>query len=1744
MGMVKNGLSWGLRLGVMGAVAGWGTIASVHPAFAQVIPDSTLGAESSTVSPETIIRGILSNQIDGGAIRGSNLFHSFSEFNVGDGKGIYFANPVGIENILSRVTGQNPSEILGTLGVLGNANLFLLNPNGILFGANAKLDVAGSFFASTADAIALGNQGFYSATTPQNSTLLAINPSVSFANHLTPPSGKIRNEGNLATGQDLTLFAQTLELQGQLQAGRNLTLHASDTVQIRDSATRPFVATAAGQLLVQGNQTVDILALSHPQSGLFSGSDMVLRSSNAVSGDAHYWSGGNFRVEQLNGSVGNLFSLYDPIILAAGDVPLGNYTGPSLHILAGGSVSLGDVVIDGVGGFDDTINPNNPDPFLAILSLVNLSDGSPLNGTGIIDGANRFVLDVRAGIDWLKVPGFATSGFFNFPPIPTATADITINSFATNGSNLGGIVFLSNQYYPNALAAPTGITIGSIDTGGQDGGGSVTVDSRSGITLNGTIITSAFNLGSSGDVTFRAIGDILFNPGSEIDSNSVNSDPNNPFGTIRIESTNGSVLFNQAQILAENSGTEFAGDIFIDARNQIVLQSSNISANGRSGRIFIGLNTSDPQLDPTAPTAVIIDGASTITTTNGIINGAQDAGRINVRGELVGLFNRSFLIADTVGDGNSGGISIQSQVLGVSDGSEVLARTTGAGTAGDVTVQPLNPAVPSFVFLSGIAPFLGVVQDPQGNFIADGGFSSGLFSTSEAGATGSGGTVSVTATNLSIADGAVLSARTRSSVAGGNIVVNVENLNITGGGQIIASAFNTGAARDIQVNATGTVNISGIDAGYDDRFQTIFNAFVDAFLTVPGTTLQDAQQQAFSATQFTVDPASRASGLQASEFSGTGTAGNISLTGQTVFLSDRAAIEATTNGVNDGGDIDLTVQNLTVSGGAAVLTQTFGSGSAGDITVAPIDPNAPSSVTLSGIAPFLGLRQGLFGNPLPDGGFSSGLLVTTENPLTFPGTPPTTTNGAGGTITVTTGALRIEDGAVLSARSRSGGVGGNIALNVGTLDILNGGQILTAAYRDGSAGSITVTATGDVRISGSDAQFLDRFNQIQQALINAGIAPDEAFELAQFTVDPVNGSSGLQALSLSETSTGSGEIAIGSANGSIFLSDEAELSTSTAGLGDAGNVALVANLVSLDNAKVFSQVDATSTGNAGTILIAGNTVSLANNSQLQTQTSGRGSGGNGSQAGNVAIVTDGGVVAIDNSAIFSSIEPGGEGQGGSILINTGSLFMSNGAQLQTLLRQSLDPAIPAAKGEAGVVFIQATNNVSLTGGSGIFSTIEPGADGTSGNNAFAGGLFDILFGQSGNQSLVGSIFIQTGNLFLADNSQLNASTLGKGNAGAVAVLASGNTVIENGSGILSGVGATGEGNAGGIVMQTGSLAVSGPDAGLTTQTEGQGDAGLIFVIASEDISLRGSGSGIFSTVGQGSTFTSGGIGITARNLLISDGATVSVDNLGQGQKEAGSIFIGAQNILLDRRGEIVATTNSGNGGNITLEVPTLILLRRNSQIRTDAGKPVGGGDGGIIRIRQPYIVAVPSRDSNITAQAYNGNGGFVDVVSRGLFGIDFRDEDFPDSNDITANSRNPSFVDGSVIVNAPDTDFLQNSLSELPENLIDTNSLIANSCIVRRNQQEGSFTVTGSGNLPLRPGDASVSPYPTGTVRPIAPEPDSESQPEADSPQSSSRKWQMGDPIVEPQGVYQVNKGTIVMSRECEPDAIPAASTK
>ncbi|WP_254625610.1 filamentous hemagglutinin N-terminal domain-containing protein [Nostoc sp. TCL240-02] len=220
-------LQFGLA-GLLGCLSASLFTAKTQAQQSNIVPDNTLGAESSQVIGN--LRGLPIEVITGGATRQINLFHSFQEFNISEGRAAYFFSPsADIQNILARVTGNNRSEILGTLGTFGNSspNLFLINPNGIVFGKNASLDVQGSFVGTTANGIQFGNQGVFSATNPQAVPLLTINPSVLLFNQIQANGGIINQSqapaGTNALGEDVTGL-QVADGKSLLLVGGNINI--------------------------------------------------------------------------------------------------------------------------------------------------------------------------------------------------------------------------------------------------------------------------------------------------------------------------------------------------------------------------------------------------------------------------------------------------------------------------------------------------------------------------------------------------------------------------------------------------------------------------------------------------------------------------------------------------------------------------------------------------------------------------------------------------------------------------------------------------------------------------------------------------------------------------------------------------------------------------------------------------------------------------------------------------------------------------------------------------------------------------------------------------------------------------------------------------------------------------------------------------------------------------------------------------------------------------------------------------------------------------------------------------------------------------------------------------------------------------------------------------------------------------------------------------------------------------------
>ncbi|NJR26643.1 MAG: filamentous hemagglutinin N-terminal domain-containing protein, partial [Richelia sp. CSU_2_1] len=278
----------------------------------------------------------------------------------------------------------------------------------------------------------------------------------------------------LSAARNLTL------VESQLLTGGNLSLLAADTVRVRDGSY-PFRAIAGGNLTVQGDRNIDILALNYPNPAFQSAGNITLLSNGNVSGDAHFTAGGNLSILTLAGRDGRFVSLYDPIISSNGDVSFGDYTGTSLKVEAKGAIAAGDISITG----PDTTLSDATDPDAAVLS------GSP-------------ALILRSGVSTLANPA-------NVPPNLTAGETFFASTGAASGNSIG-VGAISTAGGPVILQSGGDIGLDAIATSG----GSITLQAASNIAVTG-------NLQSAGGNINITAGNFLTVSGTFTDSSGLNA---------------------------------------------------------------------------------------------------------------------------------------------------------------------------------------------------------------------------------------------------------------------------------------------------------------------------------------------------------------------------------------------------------------------------------------------------------------------------------------------------------------------------------------------------------------------------------------------------------------------------------------------------------------------------------------------------------------------------------------------------------------------------------------------------------------------------------------------------------------------------------------------------------------------------------------------------------------------------------------------------------------------------------------------------------------------------------------------------------------------------------------------------------------------------------------------------------------------------------------------------------------------
>ena len=633
-------------------------------AIGQVTPDGTL---PTTIAQPTTNQFV----IDGGTRSGNNLFHSFSQFSIPTGGSAIFNNATDVQNIFSRVTGGTTSNIDGAIRANGTANLFLLNPNGILFGANAQLNIGGSFIGTTAQAIKFANGTEFSAAIP-NPSLLTMSVPIGLQMGQTPGNITVQGTGHQMTGGLFAPLDRTQNPIGlQVNPGKTLALIGGN------------VDLAGGVLAANGGQ----ITLSGVQSGTI--------GINSTTTTPWQWDGhqvqtwGDIRLQQqalVDASgvgaasiqlFGRNISLKDQSIVLLQN--LGAQPAGDITVRAAESLNLSGISADGqissrlisqtLGGGGGNIDVQARDIFQDTGARMTTQTFSPAQGGNLllkVDGT-------------IRVEGYALAG-------PART---TWNSTVTFGDGRAGDIHLFSQnlsqFNGGELASVTYSTgrAGDIDVRVAD-----TIDLADSQPNTETSIASlAFNSGDAGDVTINT-SRLLVREGGVLAAITLAS------------GMAGNLTVNASQSVTVSGtlpGTPFRSRIIANAEKLSLISQQAFGLpeipTGDSGSLTI----QTPQLQ--------VVGGGEIAVRN---DGPGNAGNLTVQAQSINL-NQGRISASTV-SGTGGNITLTSDQLVLRDHSLLVTSAGGTGDGGSI-----NLSVPIIVGLENSDIIANAVQGRGGS---------------------------------------------------------------------------------------------------------------------------------------------------------------------------------------------------------------------------------------------------------------------------------------------------------------------------------------------------------------------------------------------------------------------------------------------------------------------------------------------------------------------------------------------------------------------------------------------------------------------------------------------------------------------------------------------------------------------------------------------------------------------------------------------------------------------------------------------------------------------------------------------------------------------------------------------------------------------------------------------------------------------------------------------------------------------
>jgi filamentous hemagglutinin family protein len=1046
------------RAGLL-AAAGWAALAV--PAVAQAQPpiETRIEADTGTLSLGTqVTRAGPIHTIDGGTRAGANLFHSFSRFSVGGGDTARFvaANPAGIANLVSRVTGGDPTAIFGTIdsSAIPNADFWLINPAGILVGAGARLNVPAAVHLTSASRLGFESGPDFAVTTPGGSILSVAAPAA---------FGFVGSEG--AVG----IFGAGRELLPD--RGARLVLVGVDA-GIFDSnlAAGRFVVAAVGA------QPID-LPFAAADTAAFTGTatiaSSVLRLNGVPGGTEGIRIGGGI-VDIARSDLGTDFvagpdqGVSGPIRIRGDDITIfnslvsastfGAEAAAPIEIVGGKVLITANSFVSNdarlaSSGAAGQIGISGESIVIEELSRISSSTQTAQDGGGIV---------IQGGDILLSRSVIASD------TLPTATG------------NAGGIILAGDS-----LALEDGMRITS-STGGAGNAGAIFIEILGPISLSGSFIDSRAAEGSSGGAGLVGISaaSLALLDQSGISTTTFGSGAG---GLIGIDAAD--IFLDQFSRVESQSSAEAtgnAGAIAMEGERLTVTGGATIASDtfgvGQGGGIDIEVGDIEISAGGSISSDTLIECVAEPCARGG------DAGGIVIRADRLAIFGSDefasaparAISSDALSTGNAGAIGLTLGTLEMDGKAFISSDTFGSGLGGIISIEAANVTLRNQAFVSTGAYGAGqggTIALDVGNLLIEDDASIRSQSRSQQGAAGGriailadrttirraeinsaglgngdAGSVEIASGRIELDAGAILS-DTQGAGRGGDIALSGNEIVLRNGSLIASDSLgcfsfcdSIGDAGSVTINAR-SLSLLGAEGELD---------LIRSRISSETLTEGDAGDIVLRVGRLTMDI-----GAISSSTGGPGDAGTIDIEADDASLANFSRIETLSSppcpdGVctpaGDAGSVLLVARgDVTLTGFSAILSNSFADGDAGavEIVAATLSLQRSRITTASEIGATG--RSGNIGIEADALLLTDGSEVSSEASNSLPA----------GRIAIEAGRILLQDPlSLISSANNENGAAGQVFIRTGGLDLVEGGIISTSSL-EGPAGDIVILMPQD-----------------------------------------------------------------------------------------------------------------------------------------------------------------------------------------------------------------------------------------------------------------------------------------------------------------------------------------------------------------------------------------------------------------------------------------------------------------------------------------------------------------------------------------------------------------------------------------------------------------------------------------------------------------------------------------------------------